>query len=124
MRRLDCCDAVPGLPTRSTRITASQLPALRVKLLVDCCLPYSEYFQLYRECAGLPRLGLTKIPSWLWRPLVVLYGLPKLVGLEIFILGKLMQALLHYNFSTGRSPPEGYAILKEAISESLADRPT
>ncbi len=92
-----------------------------VKLLVDACLKYTDYFQLYRESAGLNKLNLKSLPSFFAYPIGIIATALSVIGIRIPLLSKLVQALMYYSFKV-KDPGERAGQLRKAIVESIQYR--
>ncbi|MEZ4814255.1 MAG: NAD-dependent epimerase/dehydratase family protein [Bdellovibrionota bacterium] len=92
---------------------------IRVRLLNDICLKYVDYFQLYRDCAGKEKIKIRSFPTFFIYFFILLYGALRIVGKKSTLLGKLIQALLNYNFTTARTREEGLKALESGIRDSF-----
>lgn len=95
---------------------------IKVKVLAEACLPYTDYLNLYRKTAGLKIKNFKKIPHFFLWFAAIIYSLLKLFKIEISIFSKLIQAQMFYYFETLSTQEEGIQILCKAMKESHRSR--
>lgn len=91
---------------------------IKVKILAESCLPYSDYLNIYRESAGMIRKNFKKIPHFFLWIAAALYFLLKLLKIEPSMFSKLIQAQMFYYFETLSTKEEGLQSLRKALQES------
>ena len=91
---------------------------LKVKILAESCLSYSDYLNLYRQSAGMKVKKFKKIPHFLLWIAASLYALLKIFKIELSLFSKLIQAQMFYYFETLSTKEEGLQTLRKALKES------
>jgi hypothetical protein len=93
-----------------------------VNMVSDVCMPYDEYFNLYRESAGLPKMNVGRLPSFFSYPVGIIYAICKFLRIPAALIGKLLQSLLFYYFKSSKSIEEGKSGLLRAMQLSHEKR--
>ena len=91
---------------------------MKVKILAESCLTYSEYLNIYRESAGMNRKKFKLIPHFFLWIAAAFNFLLKLFKVELPLFSKLIQAQMFYYFETLSTKEEGLQSLQKALQES------